>query len=155
MHPVAHSLPEPLRTKLSERLNLRLADLIDLQAQYRLAHWNVRGPHFIALHELFGSLAGELDGAIDDVAERIAQLGGEAEGSLQVVVQRTGIPEASAGQIASIDRLTVAASGVASRVRTDIDDVAYLGDALTADLLTGIGRLLDKQVWFLDSHQRT
>jgi starvation-inducible DNA-binding protein len=155
MHPVAHSLPESLRMKLAERLNLRLADLIDLQAQYRLAHWNVRGPQFIALHELFGSLSGELDGAIDDVAERIVQMGGEAEGSVQTVVRRTSLPEATADRAANIDRLTGVAGGVATQIRADVDEVATWGDALTADLLTGIGRLLDKQVWFLDSHQRS
>jgi len=53
MFDTRNDLPANTRTKVIELLNARLADAIDLGAQTKHAHWNVKGPNFIALHELF------------------------------------------------------------------------------------------------------
>jgi len=76
MHPTRNDLSTKTRTKVVGVLNARLADAIDLQLQAKQAHWNVRGPNFIALHELFDRIAGDLGGHVDDLAERITALGG-------------------------------------------------------------------------------
>jgi len=89
MHPTKNDLPADKRAPLTELLNARLADLIDLQLQVKQAHWNVRGPNFIALHELFDTIAGEVLAFVDDVAERITALGGTAEGTVSAVGKRT------------------------------------------------------------------
>ena len=89
MHKTRIDLPAKTRAKLIALLNARLADAIDLQLQAKQAHWNVKGPNFIALHGLFDTLAGELGGPIDDLAERITALGGVAEGTVQVVGARS------------------------------------------------------------------
>ena len=67
------------RTQLNALLNQRLASAVDLQMQMKQAHWNVKGPSFIGLHELFDKVAEAVEGYVDEIAERIVQLGGVAE----------------------------------------------------------------------------
>ena len=88
MHPTRNDLSTKTRTKVVAVLNARLADAIDLQFQAKQAHWNVKGPNFIALHELFDKISGDLGGHVDDMAERITALGGTAEGTIQAVAGR-------------------------------------------------------------------
>ncbi len=64
------------RTELNALLNQRLADAVDLQMQMKQAHWNVKGPHFIGLHELFDKIYARVEDYVDLIAERIVQLGG-------------------------------------------------------------------------------
>src|SRR5512137_575252 len=89
MHRTRIDLTAKTRARMAGLLNARLADAIDLQLQAKQAHWNVKGPSFIALHELFDRLAGELGGHVDEMAERITALGGVAEGTLQAVAGRS------------------------------------------------------------------
>jgi starvation-inducible DNA-binding protein len=72
MNPTKNDLPVEIRSKLCQFMNERLADLIDLQLQTKQAHWNVKGPQFIALHLLFDEIAGELPEHVDTLAERVA-----------------------------------------------------------------------------------
>lgn len=58
MHKTKIDIPETKRTQLVQLLNEHLANAIDLQLQAKQARWNVRGPNFIALHELFDSVTG-------------------------------------------------------------------------------------------------
>src|SRR5260370_507612 len=81
MFKTKNDIPEATRVKVVELLNARLADCIDLQTQIKQAHWNVKGPNFIALHELFDKINEEVEDYVDDIAERAAQLGGVAEGA--------------------------------------------------------------------------
>ncbi|RLS43744.1 MAG: DNA starvation/stationary phase protection protein Dps, partial [Planctomycetota bacterium] len=85
MNPTKNDIPAKKRSALCNLLNQRLSDLLDLGLQAKQAHWNVKGPQFISLHELFDSVASDVSGFVDDVAERITALGGTAEGTLQVV----------------------------------------------------------------------
>ena len=121
----------------------------------RHAHWNVKGPHFIALHELFDKLHAELEGPIDDIAERITALGGVAHGTLRMLAKASRVSEfpsdvhdGVAVTLALADRYAT----VAKSVRDAIDKTAKLGDADTADLFTGLSRQLDKALWFLEAH---
>ena len=70
-------------------LNERLADAIDLALSVKQAHWNLKGPQFIALHVMLDQLRGEVDGHVDMIAERVAQLGGTALGTTQSVAKAT------------------------------------------------------------------
>jgi starvation-inducible DNA-binding protein len=76
MFDTRNDLPANTRTKVIELLNARLADAIDLGAQTKHAHWNVKGPNFIALHELFDKVAESVEEHIDTLAERVTALGG-------------------------------------------------------------------------------
>src|SRR5262249_31951013 len=84
-----NDLSEQTRTKVIELLNARLADALDLGRQVKQAHWNVRGTNFIALHKLFDEVYDDVEEYGDLLAERVAQLGGIAEGTIQAVSGRT------------------------------------------------------------------
>lgn len=155
LHKTKIDLPAASRQSLVKLLNTSLAALIDLQLQAKQAHWNVKGPHFIALHELFDDVAGELSGPIDDVAERITTLGGVAEGTLTAVTEKTILPAYPLDMAAGpdhVDALSSAVATVGKSIRAAIDQATELNDADTADLFTGISRGLDKQLWFLEAH---
>src|SRR5665213_2347966 len=92
-YPTKNTLPEKIRIQIEAILQDRLADSIDLQTQAKQAHWNVKGPSFIALHELFDKIAEESEEYPDLVAERIAQFGGVAQGTIQVAANRTNLPD--------------------------------------------------------------
>src|SRR5437588_9964466 len=85
--------PNEQQAKLIELLNRRLADAIDLQLQSRQASWNVKGPHFMALRELFGKVAQGVEEDANLIAARIVQLGGRAEGTAHAVARRTALDE--------------------------------------------------------------
>ncbi|MDE3016184.1 MAG: DNA starvation/stationary phase protection protein Dps [Pseudomonadota bacterium] len=150
-----NDLPASARRKTIACLDGLLADAIDLKLQTKQAHWNVKGENFIALHELFDNVAAEAEAASDLIAERIVQLGGEARGTARAVAKKTRLKEypltAADGQ-KHADALSSAIAVFNARSRRGIDETADLGDAVTADILTGIARGLDKQLWFVESH---
>src|SRR5918999_5426038 len=84
-----NDLPATARAEVVGLLNQRLADCIDLQTMCKQAHWNVKGPQFIALHKLFDEINGEVEEYVDLIAERVVALGGTAEGTARVVAERT------------------------------------------------------------------
>jgi starvation-inducible DNA-binding protein len=155
MHKTRIDLPETKRESLAKLLNERLADLIDLGLQIKQAHWNVKGPNFIALHKLFDEFSDDVAEHVDTTAERITALGGIAEGTLQAVSKRTSLAAysltLSEGR-GHVDALATAIAAVGKVARQAIDESAALGDADTADLFTGLSRDLDKQLWFLEAH---
>lgn len=148
-------LPEAARRAMITLLNSRLAESIDLWMQAKSAHWNIKGPNFIALHELFDKVAEEADGWADLLAERAVQLGGDATGTLQAVAQHPNLPAYPTGRIPWRDHvaaLSKSMSALAAAVRRDIDSAGKAGDQGTADLFTEISRAIDKQLWFVESH---
>src|SRR5260221_1449742 len=88
-----NDLPKAARVVLIGILNQKLADIIDLQTQLKQAHWNVKGPHFIGLHELFDKIAEDVESYVDMIAERVVQLGGIAEGTERVAALPSRLEE--------------------------------------------------------------
>jgi starvation-inducible DNA-binding protein len=80
------------KTAMIELLNARLADAIDLALITKQAHWNIKGPTFIAVHEFLDEVREELDEHVDIIAERVAQLDGIALGTVQTVAEATKLP---------------------------------------------------------------
>ena len=155
MFDTRNDLPPATRTKVIELLNARLADAIDLGAQSKHAHWNVKGPHFIALHELFDKVAENVEEHIDTIAERVTALGGTAHGTLAAVARATSLkpyPENLSEGVAHLKALAAALAAFGAKVRAASDESGKLGDADTADLFTGISRDVDKYLWFLEAH---
>ena len=153
--PTRNDLPADARTKLVDLIVQQLADTIDLHSQTKYAHWNVKGPTFIALHKLFDELAEEWEEAIDDIAERATALGGVATGTLRQGAATSRVPEFPADTFAAqavVEALAVRFAHVAKSTRAAIDATDKLGDADTADLFTDVSRELDKSLWFLEAH---
>src|SRR3954447_103154 len=86
-------LSEKARAEIADTLNARLADGLDLHSQIKVAHWNVKGPQFAALHPLFESFAVALAALHDEIAERAAPLGGRAYGPARQVARTSALPE--------------------------------------------------------------
>lgn len=155
MYPTKNDIPSAKRGKVIESLSRLLPDAVDLKAQAKQAHWNVKGEEFIALHELFDKVSGEADAAIDLIAERIIQLGGEADGSVRTAAKKSRLqpyPYLIAGCQEHADALSSAVAAFNANGRAAIDETAAAGDAITADMLTGIVGGLDKLLWFVEAH---
>jgi starvation-inducible DNA-binding protein len=155
MFDTRNDLPVNVRVEVTELLNARLADAIDLGAQSKHAHWNVKGPSFIALHELFDKVAESVEEQIDTLAERITALGGRAHGTLASVARNSTLkpyPEDIADGLVHVDALSAALADYGAKIRSAIASADRLGDADTADLFTGISRETDKYLWFLEAH---
>jgi starvation-inducible DNA-binding protein len=148
-------IPADKREPVIALLNQQLVDTLDLYTQVKQAHWNVKGPHFIALHELFDTLAEESEDYIDDLAERVTALGGVALGTAREVAKKSRLPEISLGGLPGIEAVKALVERyalVAASSRKSIETAGSLGDADTSDLFTGISRGLDKSLWFLEAH---
>jgi starvation-inducible DNA-binding protein len=155
MFKTKNDLPEATRVKAIELLNARLADCIDLQTQTKQAHWNVKGPNFIALHELFDEVNEAVEDYVDDIAERAVQLGGVAEGTARIVAKRSALAEYPAKAVdgrSHVEALSSALAAFGAAARKGIDQADELGDLDTADLFTEVSRGIDKWLWFVEAH---
>ncbi len=135
-----------------------LVDSVDLYNATRQAHWNVKGPHFGSLHTLFEGFYNALHTSSDDLAERIVQLGGTANGTTQVLANQTRLQPYPTDLYAGMDHLRALAdryAQVAKALREGIDQTNEAGDADTADLLTEQSRATDKMLWMLEAHLAT
>jgi starvation-inducible DNA-binding protein len=157
LHPTKNPLPQESREQLVLLLNSRLASAIDLQLQAKHAHWNVKGPNFIGLHELFDKVAATASSIVDELAERAVQLGGSARGTLQGVVRDTKLrpyPPTIANGSDHVEALSHALAAFGSQVREGIEIADECGDPASADLLTGMAEEIEKQLWFVEAHQQ-
>jgi starvation-inducible DNA-binding protein len=157
MYETENDLPRAARVQLIALINQRLADVIDLQAQLKQAHWNVKGPHFIGLHELFDKIAEEVEDYVDMIAERAVQLGGVAEGTVRVAAGRSRLEEyplVIAEGSAHVEAVARALSTFGREARMSIEEANTLTDADTADLFTEISRGIDKWLWFVEAHSQ-
>jgi starvation-inducible DNA-binding protein len=133
----------------------RLADCVDLGSQMKQAHWNVKGPSFIALHDLFDRFTIEICGFTDLIAERIVALGGTAEGTVRVAAKRSTLPEyplSIADGQDHVDALSTALARFGKAVWAGIDEATHFGDQVTGDIFTEISRAIDKQLWLVEAH---
>src|SRR5919109_642876 len=155
MYQTKHDLPAPTRADVIVLLNARLADSIDLMHQAKQAHWNVKEPSFIALHKLFDEVIDLAEDSMDLLAERVVQLGGTAEGTLQVATARTGLkayPLTLAEEREHVEALSSALAAYGTSVRQGIEQADARGDRDTADIFTEISRGVDKHLWFVEAH---
>ncbi len=152
-----YALPKEQQTKLVELLNRSLADAIDLQLQSRQAYWNVKGPHFMALRELFNKVAEGVEEYANLIAEHIVQLGGMAEGTAHAVARRSSLDEyliATADGNGHIDALMATLAAFSKHARYASVQATELKDADAAHIFTEIARGIDKWLWFVEMSQQ-
>ncbi len=155
MYPTHNTLSENIRAQSINLLNKHLAAAIDLHGQTKQAHWNVRGPNFIAIHELFDRVSTEVEAFSDLIAERTRGLGGIAQGTIQTAAERSFLVPYGV-DVADEQQHTFAVAGALAAfgqsVREASDAAADFGDMTTADLFTELSRGIDQQLWFVESH---
>ena len=155
MYETENDIAKSRRVELNSLMNQRLADAVDLQMQMKQAHWSVKGPHFIGLHELFDKVNEAVASYVDLIAERVVQLGGIAEGTVRAAAQRSRLAEYPldiADGAAHVEAVARALSTFGREARNTIDLADELEDADTADLFTEVSRGIDKWLWFVEAH---
>jgi len=155
LYPTRNDLPEATRREAVALLNQRVADSIDLQTQCKQAHWNVKGPSFIALHKLFDEINEAVEDYVDLLAERVVQLGGVAEGTIGVVRERSTLPGYPLALTTGPEHVAALADALAAFGRTarvGIEEMNALEDADSADILTEVSRGVDQWLWFVEAH---
>jgi len=155
LHPTKIDIADNTRAAMIDVLNARLADAVDLASQMKQAHWNVKGPAFIALHELFDAVHDAVRGHVDDIAERITALGGTARGTAAVAAAASALPPYPLDIHAGGEHVEAASTALAAfgrNVRAAIAEAAEIGDADTEDLFVGVSRDIDKNLWLVEAH---
>ncbi len=148
------SLSEPTRAAICQALGDSLADGLDLHSHVKVAHWNIKGPHFAALHALFDSFADSLAGHNDEIAERIVTLGGRALGTTRHVAKTSRLVEYPSDVTRDLDHVRLLAERFGSYLaglRAARSVTKEGEDSDSEDLLTGILRETEKHTWFLIS----
>lgn len=155
MHTTRNDLPQKTRARIEKLLNARLAEALDLAAQVKQAHWNVKGPNFIGLHELFDKVAEEIEGHSDEIAERAVQLGAQVHGTIRAAAKASSLKEYPLDIVSGadhVDALSDALAAFGKLAREAIDTAGDAGDADTADLFTQVSRSIDKSLWMIEAH---
>lgn len=149
------SLPQEAKTQLVDTLNSMLATTSDLRSQVKQAHWNIKGPQFVARHELFDNLAAKLLGYADVIAERAATLGGYATGTVRQSAEHSKLPEYDVRAVDGkhhIKTLVDRYSDYTRLVREAVNEAEKVDDPATEDVYTEILRGTELDMWFLESH---
>ncbi|MFJ9174772.1 Dps family protein [Streptomyces sp. NPDC102360] len=143
--------------ELIDILQLRLHALNDLHLTLKHIHWNVVGPHFIAVHEMIDPQVEKVREMADEVAERAAALGGVSHGTPGVLVAARTWEDYSVGRadaLAHLGALDVVYTGLVEDVRKAVEQTGTM-DLATQDLLIGQLRDLEKFQWFVRAHLET
>jgi starvation-inducible DNA-binding protein len=155
MYPTKNDLSETTRRQMIDLCNARLADAIDLQTQTKQAHWNVKGPHFIALHELFDKVNEEVEDYVDLIAERAVQIGGSVEGTARSVAKRSTLAEYPLKIVTGrqhVEALSSALAAFGKIIRSAIEESDRVNDKDTNDIFIEISRGVDKWLWMVEAH---
>jgi starvation-inducible DNA-binding protein len=155
MHATRIDIPAATREKVIPVLQARLIEALDLKLAIKQAHWNVKGPGFLELHELFDEIAGRVEELADGLAERITTLGGTALGSAQMVAGKTTLTAYPGELVRGSDHLAAVAdriAAVAKGTRAGIRSASDAGDEVTADLFNATTGALDKDLWLVETH---
>ena len=145
-------LSESARQEIAVSLNARLADGLDLHSQIKVAHWNIKGPNFAALHPLFETFAIGLAIHNDALAERAVTLGAQVYGTARAVAKASTLPEYPPETRKDLEHVKLLAERIDSYlegVRASREVAGKLKDQDTVDLLTGIIVEFEKHAWFL------
>jgi starvation-inducible DNA-binding protein len=152
MYKSPNPLPEAARRAVADALLAVLTDGVDLHSQIKVAHWNIKGPHFAALHPLFDGFATNLGMHNDNIAERAVMLGGVTETTVRTVAGKSRIAEYPKGVSGGLEHVRL----LAERFETYLSGLREArgvgeknGDTDSVDLLTQVITEFEKHTWFL------
>ena len=157
MHSTKNNIPEKKRIELVTILNSSLASTTDLYMQLKQAHWNIKGPTFIAVHLLLDKIAEEVEEQVDIIAERVESLGGTALGTIQKTVANTQLRVYPVDIFKIEDHLMHLTHNIAILAelsRNNIREAEKFDDMVTSDMYISVTRILDKNLWFLEAHMQ-
>lgn len=152
MHASPSNLDENKRARITEQLNSLLATGLDLYTQIKVAHWNVKGPHFAPLHAMFEGFGTQLLGFTDDIAERAVTLGALAQGTARQAAATSVLPEYDPKATRGLEHVRLLSMRFrifVDQARSVRDRAAELGDPETVDLLQDVVASFEKNGWFL------
>ena len=154
---MAYTVPG-MKTDSAERITRLLQDrlnsLNDLALTLKHVHWNVIGPNFIAVHTMLDPQVEAVRAMADEVAERIAALGGSPSGTPGALVAQRDWDDYSIGRadaIAHLGALDVVYTGLIEAHRAAIEATEEL-DPVTQDMLIGQSHQLEQAHWFVRAH---
>ncbi|MAI90874.1 Dps family protein [Ponticaulis sp.] len=149
----ASSLTAAERAKLNDALVKVLGDTYALYIKTHGYHWNVTGPRFKALHEMFMEQYQELWAALDEIAERIRSIGEFAPGSTEAILSKASImPDNSQPDAESmIENLATGHDTLSATLKEGLDIAGEIGDDVTVDLFTQRMTVSQKTAWMLRS----
>lgn len=143
--------------RLVETLQERLYSLLDLQLTLKHIHWNVIGSNFIAVHEMLDPHVEAVRGMADELAERIATLGGVPQGTPGALVRERAWDDYDLGRASTQEHLAAldqVYTGIIADHRHAVADFEDL-DLVTQDMLIGQLRKLEMYQWFARAHLET
>jgi starvation-inducible DNA-binding protein len=148
--------PSPLATDdrraICDALSAVLVDGLDLYTQLKVAHWNIKGPHFAALHPLFDQFAQDASVNNDDVAERVRTLGFLSVGTSKHVAKNTRLTEYPQDVTVDLEHVALLSERIGTYlagVRSAREVAREHEDDDTFDLLTKVVEQFEKHAWFL------
>jgi len=152
MYKSPSQLSETARNAIATSLNALLASGLDLHSQIKVAHWNIKGPGFAALHPLFETFAVGLAAHNDSIAERAVTLGAKAFGTARHVASHSKIAEYPQETTRDLEHVKLLAERI-EQYLVECRGARLVGeqnaDTDTVDLLTGVVSEFEKHAWFL------
>ncbi|WP_020582714.1 DNA starvation/stationary phase protection protein Dps [Endozoicomonas elysicola] len=149
------TLPENVKQYSAQELQKLLYSTIDLNMQIKESHWTMAGREFLSVHRLFDEVAEVIEDTVDDIAERIAQLGHKPEGTLQKVAEKSSLPTYPKSFSSIDEHIEVIGQRLAFVTSQALQAMANMeenGDPISVDLLTARTREIDKLTWLVESH---
>jgi starvation-inducible DNA-binding protein len=152
MHTSPNHLSSAARTEICTALRAVLTDGMDLYTQMKVAHWNIRGPHFTALHPLFDQFATDQAANNDAIAERILTLGHLAVGTARHLAAKSRLPDYPQETTRDLEHVKLLAERIGTYlegVRQARDVAQQNRDEETFGMLSGMVEQFEKHAWFL------
>ncbi|WP_158615511.1 DNA starvation/stationary phase protection protein Dps [Acidipila sp. EB88] len=149
------ALTDEQKTKTVAVMQERLAASLDMYSQAKFAHWNVKGVNFYQLHLVFDSVADAIFPQIDQIAERLTQLGGVANGTVRQSANSSPIPEYDTTLTSGMDHVNALANALGcycQELREASDKIDEIGDEPSSDFFKQLVVEAEEQLYFLESH---
>ncbi len=149
------ALSDDVKQKVVDLMEVPLAASLDMYAQAKFAHWNVKGMNFYQLHLVFDATAKVIFKQIDPIAERITQIGGVANGTVRQSAKYSQIPPYNVEAVSGPEHLKALSTSLGEYckiLRETSDAVDDAGDGPSSDFFNQLIVDAEEELYFLESH---